>query len=156
MRKLPTHLKLLKGNPGKRAIKPEPEPPVPDKPPDPPECLDEDAKNEWWRIAPELHALGLLTAVDYMSLAVYCNAYSRWITAERLLAAMADKDATRGLLLKGNAGSPMVNPLVKIARNAAADMVRFAGDFGMTPVARSRLAGGIGGQPKGKFDGLIA
>ena len=45
---------------------------------------------------------------------------------------------------------------MRIAATAAADMVRLAGEFGMTPVGRSRIAAGIGGQPKGKFDGLIA
>jgi phage terminase small subunit len=34
---------------------------------------------------------------------------------------------------------------VQVARHAAADMVRLAGHFGMTPAARSRLAAGIGG-----------
>jgi hypothetical protein len=36
-------------------------------------------------------------------------------------------------------------------------MLRFAGEFGLTPVARSRLAAGIGGKPPagGKFDGLL-
>jgi P27 family predicted phage terminase small subunit len=95
--------------------------------------------------------------LDITPLAAYCDAYGRWITAERLLAVMADKDAiTKGLLLKGSAGSAMANPLVKIARYAAADMVRYAGEFGMTPRARSYLdvAGRTSGP--GKFDGLLA
>jgi terminase small subunit-like protein len=101
MRKIPTHLRLLRGNPGKRPIRPEPEPPIPEKLLEPPAFLSEDAKNEWWRVVPELHALGLLTLLDITPLAAYCDAYGRWITAERLLAVMADKDAiTKGLLLK--------------------------------------------------------
>ena len=75
-----------------------------------------------------------------MPLAAYCEAFAHWIDAERLLTAMAGKDATSGLLVRGNAGSPIANPLLKIARHAAADMVRYAGLFGMTPVARSRLS----------------
>ena len=153
MRKLPTHLKLLRGNPGRRAILPEPEPTVPDKLPEPPGFLNEDAVNEWWRVVPELHALGLLTVLDVMPLAAYCAAFAHWIEAERLLSAMAAKDATSGLLVRGQAGSLMVNPLLKIARNAAADMVRFAGEFGMTPVARSHIsASPVAG---GKFLGLV-
>ena len=74
MRKVPTHLRLLRGNPGKRPIKPEPEPAVPDKPPEPPNFLSDEAKNEWWRVAPELHALSLLTVLDVMPLAAYCQA----------------------------------------------------------------------------------
>ncbi len=126
-------------------------------PPDPPEFLCEDAQNEWHRVACELHALGLLSVLDTMPLAAYCDAYARRVTAERLLRAMADKDAnTKGLLLKGSAGSAMANPLLKIARHAALDMVRYASEFGLTPVARSRLsvAGRLSGP--GKFDGLLA
>jgi P27 family predicted phage terminase small subunit len=156
MRKIPTHLRLLRGNPGKRPIKPEPEPAVSENPPEPPAFLSEDATNEWWRVAPELHALGLLTVLDHMPLAAYCEAYSRWVMADRMLAAMAESDEeTKGLTIRGSSGNSMQNPLVKIARNAAADMVRFAGEFGMTPVARSHLsaAGGLGGPSK--FDGLL-
>jgi len=46
---------------------------------------------------------------------------------------------------------------VKIASDAAADMIRFAGEFALTPIARSRLAAGVYGQPApSKFDGLLA
>jgi phage terminase small subunit len=39
------------------------------------------------------------------------------------------------------------SPLIKIIRDAAADMVRYAGEFGLTPVARTRIAQGIHQQP---------
>ena len=151
MRKLPTHLKLLRVNPGKRTIKPEPEPPVADKPPDPPSFLFDDAKNEWWRVAPELHALGLLTALDLMPLAAYCQACAVGIAAEQAIAIMAAEDPeAKGLTVTGSAGTRLTNPLVKIARNAAADMLRFAAEFGMTPRARSYLdaAGRLSGPSK--------
>ena len=36
-------------------------------------------------------------------------------------------------------------------------MLRFAGEFGLTPVARSRIAAGVYAPPNpGKFDGLLA
>ena len=125
MRRTPTHLKLLKGNPGKRPIRPEPEPAVPATPPDPPEFLDEHAKNEWWRVAPELHALGLLTVLDLQPLAAYCQAYVHWVTAERALARMAAGDAHFcGLMITGSTGSHMANPLVRVARNAAHEIRR--------------------------------
>jgi hypothetical protein len=45
-----------------------------------------------------------------------------------------------------------------VVHDAARDMVTYAGNFGMTPVARSRLAAGIDWQPPGgnKFDGLLS
>jgi hypothetical protein len=47
--------------------------------------------------------------------------------------------------------------LIKIAADSAAQMIAFAGHFGLTPVARSRLAAGIGSHPLGggKFTGLL-
>jgi phage terminase small subunit len=44
----------------------------------------------------------------------------------------------------------------QIIRDAAADMVRYAGEFGLTPVARARIAQGIHRQEPSKFDGLLA
>ena len=70
---------------------------------------------------------------------------------------MAESDQeTKPPTIRGSSGNPMQNPLVKIGRNAAADMVRFAGEFGMTAVARSHLsaAGRLSGPSK--FDGLLA
>ena len=55
----PTHLKLLRGNPGKRPIRPEPQPEQPPTPPEPPDFLTGYAFDEWRRVAPELHRLGL-------------------------------------------------------------------------------------------------
>jgi phage terminase small subunit len=49
-------------------------------------------------------------------------------------------------------------PLVRLASDAAKDMLTFAGEFGLTPVARSRLAA-AGWQPPAvpsKFHGLLA
>jgi phage terminase small subunit len=36
------------------------------------------------------------------------------------------------------------------------DLVRFAGEFGLTPVARARVASGGGYDAPSKFDGLLA
>jgi P27 family predicted phage terminase small subunit len=81
--------------------------------------------------------------------------------AEEAIARMAARDELTGaLLIKDRDGQARTNPLVRVARDAADAMLRFAGEFGMTPVARSRLAAGIGGQPPGgpgsKFHGLLS
>ncbi len=145
----PLRLVVLRGNPGKRRLRREVEPARSAQCPDRPAFVTGYAADEWDRIAGELHRLGLLTVLDSTVLGLYCAAYARWRTAEEMLARME-------LLIENDKGDLRTNPLVRIARHAAADMVRYAGHFGMTPVARSRLAGGVGGQPKGKFDGLLA
>jgi P27 family predicted phage terminase small subunit len=152
----PNVVKLMRGNPGKRRINSEPEPQIPESVPEPPSFITGYAMDEWWRAAPELHRLRLLTIVDVMPFAAYCQSYARWRTAEEALAKMAERDAaTSGLLVKRADGNAGQNPLVRIAANAAADMVRFAGEFGLSPAARARISAGVGYEPPSKFDGLL-
>src|SRR5262245_29725022 len=149
----PSVIKLLRGNPGKRAIRSEPKPEIPQTPPEAPAFLAGHARDEWKRVAPELHRLRLLTSIDVAPLAAYCAAYGRWRTAEELLNEVRD-ELHAGLLVAGSSRA-VPNPLVKISRDAAEAMVRFAGEFGMTPVARSRISAGVGYEPPSKFDGLL-
>jgi P27 family predicted phage terminase small subunit len=147
----PTHLKLVKGNPGKRALngsEPVPEALLPS----PPAELCEDARIEWERVSVELHRIGVLTAIDRAALAAYCQAYGRWIVAERAIRKMAERDSlTAGLMIKTTNGNAVQNPLVGTANKAMADLVRYAAEFGMTPSARSRIHGEVtnGEKPEG-------
>jgi P27 family predicted phage terminase small subunit len=135
----PLHLKLLRGNPRKPALRPEPEPAREPTCPDPPAFIIGYAADEWWRVAPELWRLGLLRVTDVMPFCVYCLSYARWRIAVEALARVADRDeATHGLLIKSADGNARRNPLVRVAADAADDMVRVAGEFGMTPVAPCR------------------
>ncbi|HEY2230005.1 MAG TPA: P27 family phage terminase small subunit, partial [Xanthobacteraceae bacterium] len=74
----PLHLKLLKGNPGKRRLRPEPEPAREPQGPDPPPFVRGFGADEWFRTAPELWRLGLLTTLDTATFAIYCMSYMRW------------------------------------------------------------------------------
>jgi P27 family predicted phage terminase small subunit len=152
----PIALRILKGNPGKRPFQRGLEPERPPAPPEPPPFLIGYACDEWYRVAGGLHRLGLLTALDVMPLASYCVAYARWREAEELLAQMAARDpTTSGLLVKSQLGDARVNPIAKISRLAASDMVKYAAEFGFSPAARARIAAGVYAQPAGKFDGLL-
>lgn len=133
----PTHLKLLTGNPGRRPLNVNEPRPVRALP-QPPDELNLDAKKEWLRVADELYQIGMLTSLDRGALAAYCQAYGRWIMAERHLNAMAHGNQS-GLLIKAMNGQPAYNPLVGIANKAMADMVRYCTEFGMTPSSRSRI-----------------
>lgn len=75
---VPFPLKVLRGNPGKRPMKREPQPEQAIEVPAPPPFITGYAADEWWRTAPELHRLGLLTRIDVPSLAAYCHAYGQW------------------------------------------------------------------------------
>ena len=80
----PTHLKVLEGNLGRRPLnlgEPKPIRAIPTCP----AHLCPSAKAEWKRLASQLHTLGILSALDRASLAAYCQAYGRWVEAERKL-----------------------------------------------------------------------
>ena len=154
----PTHLRLLRGNPGKRAInRDEPQPHEVTDVPEAPPFLTEYARQEWQRIASELRYLHLLTLVDLNPLAAYFMAYSRWRTAEEALAEMTKDDPKwRGFIVYGAQGTPVKNPLVTAVAKAAADMVRYASEFGFTPAARCRISSGpAGDKHANKFAGLL-
>jgi P27 family predicted phage terminase small subunit len=154
---VPFELKVLRGNPGKRPLRRGPEFEVPAHVPEPPAFMTGYAADEWWRIAPMLYRLRLLTVVDVAALAAYCTACARWRTAAEVLATMAENDPLTGaLMIKTRGGDAAQNPLVAIERRAASDMVRYATEFGMTPAARARIAAGPNPPPGGsKFAGLI-
>jgi P27 family predicted phage terminase small subunit len=68
---------------------------------------------------------------------------------------MADEDpATCGLTIKTR-GNPVPNPLVNVAEKAAAAMVKYAAEFGLTPAARSRVSTAGSGATESKFGPLL-
>lgn len=137
----PTQMKLVTGTARPHRLnqaEPQPDPAQPDAP----SHLTAPAHEEWNRIVTELDALGILTRLDRGALAAYCQAYGRWSAAETALARMAAKDAlTDGLIVRTKAGNLIQNPLVGAANKAMGDMVRYAAEFGLTPSARTRVAG---------------
>ena len=136
----PTQLKLVTSNPGKRQVNRK-EAKTKAVIPMPPHHLTADAVEEWNRVATELYNLGILSEIDRAALAAYAMAYGRWVQAERAIAKMAEKDQlTGGLMIKTSNGNAVQNPLVGTANKAAADMMRYAAEFGMTPSARSRIS----------------
>ena len=73
--KKPTALRVLEGNPGKRPLplnEPKPAPICPEMP----DFLDVRAQEEWKRLESELVSVGVLTRVDGMAFAGYCQAVS--------------------------------------------------------------------------------
>src|SRR5262245_17376733 len=139
----PPVLQLLKGGSSKR--KPAPPPPQPlrtELPPEPPDFLGPHAVAEWQRLAPELHRLRLLTALDVSVFAIYCSAFGHWRPAQEVLAHAGGKDRVAWM---------------RIAKSWGDVMLQTAALFGLTPVARARLAGHFGDDiPPSPLDGLLA
>jgi P27 family predicted phage terminase small subunit len=150
----PTRIKELEGNPGKRRLPiNEPQPPM--DLPDPPSHLNAYALEEWGRVAEPLNAMGVLSRIDQAVFAAYCVAYSRWRLAEEELNKLAKKSKRKALVLKTVSGNSIQHTLIGISNKAAADMVLFAKEFGMTSLARARMGVDPGKKSKSKFDGLV-
>jgi P27 family predicted phage terminase small subunit len=143
---IPFVLRKLRGNPGKRPMKKPPEPAIEAKCPEPPAWLPPYAREEWWRTAPQLHVLGLLSSVDTACFSAYCSSYALWRQASEEL---------EKLLIETQSGDQRRSPLIKIIADAARDMVSYASAFGMSPLARTRIAQGIHEAPS-KFEGLLS
>jgi P27 family predicted phage terminase small subunit len=156
---IPLPVQRMRGNPShltKQRVHGEPRPAIDARCPEPPSFLSAYAVAEWWSVAPELHQLGPLTVVDVASLAAYCQSYAHWREAEEALARMAANDpVNRGLLVETQEGNKRRSPLVKIAADAAVDMVRHASQFGLAPAARSRISVSDSSAVESKFGTLL-
>ena len=147
-KRTPTHLKLLKGNPGRRPIN-KSEPKATGGLPHPPRHLCQEARVEWKRVAKLLHVIGVLTTLDRAVFAVYCQAYARWVRAEVALEKMAAKEpSTQALLMKTKSGNLIQNPLVGTANKAMDVLVKAAAELGMTASSRSRIEAPSSGSQK--------
>jgi P27 family predicted phage terminase small subunit len=131
---IPTCVKLLRGNPGKRPLnegEPQPAPLAPACPSE----LSQGAKDEWNRIIAELVQLGLMTTLDRAALATYCQAYAMWSDAIQAVQKF-------GPVVKSPNGYPLISPYFAIANKQAEIMIRIASEFGFTPASRSRISTG--------------
>jgi P27 family predicted phage terminase small subunit len=129
---LPTQIKALRGNPGKRALNHSEPKPDASSVPRAPRWLNEIGKQEWRRRAGELYRLGLLTRLDQTALAAYCDCYATWRAAR-------DQIAAQGLTIFNAAGIPIKHPAVTVREKAVEQMKQYLSEFGMTPSSRSRI-----------------
>jgi len=128
----PTEEKRLRGNPGGRPLNAdEPQADIYEKVPDPPEWLGAYGKKEWYRAAPILMKMRLLTEADWASFATYCQNFHTMI--------MASIDIEEnGISLKNQRG-PVRNPALATLAASTTAIRAFCAEFGMTPSARSRM-----------------
>ena len=129
---VPTALKLLNGNPGKRPIRPEPYMPT-GAPPMPARLkVEPKAVKQWKELVPILLQLGTLTTGDGEALATLCEVYA----------------AAQACLLELRAGGPVLhtdlggvkpNPAGSLYRGLVALQASLMAEFGLTPSSRTRL-----------------
>lgn len=133
----PTHLKLVKGNPGRRAItKHEPKPRG--NLTDPPDFLSA-AQLVLWAHALECAPSGLLKRLDREALAIWVVACDLWRQA-LVAQALVDKDSKLPLLTKTPNGMAVQSPYVGIISKQSAIMLKAASELGFTPSSRTRIS----------------
>ena len=84
-------------------------------------------------MAEVLNRIGLLTQADRAALAAYCQAYGRWVEAEKKL-------SETPTILKMPSGYIQVSPWLTISNKQLELMAKFMVELGLTPSSRSRLA----------------
>lgn len=139
----PTAVKRAEGNPGKRALNDaEPQPKA--ARPKIPAHLTRAERYQWARVMRIMFPTGVITEAEADLLAVYCQAYARWVEASEQLRPVVGVDGFRtgGLIVLNAAGTPMRNPLLKVIDDAERTMMRCQTELGMSPSARARLSVG--------------
>jgi P27 family predicted phage terminase small subunit len=92
----------------------------------------------------DLEGMGILCLVDRAQLALYATAWGEFVECTR-------KIGEDGFSVNGSAGTPVLNPLVRVRQNAIDVMIRIAGQFGFSPVSRERISGAEEQEPEDDF-----
>ena len=132
----PTALKLIDGNPGKRAL-----PAVVGVEvsiPEAPAHLSARARAEWDRIVPHLEAAGLVTHLDRSALAMWCDLWGDYVEAREHIAGGVDDGG--GYMVRTPNGYETQSPWIGQAKWAFHLLIKCGVEFGFTPSARSRVA----------------
>ena len=131
---VPTALKELRGTArADRGVPNESKPPVPKTIPNPPSHFNRWAKKVWREYGQLLLDAGLFTELDSVAFEMFCQAYGRWIDAERQL-------LEEGEILTSAQGGLYQNPRLGIANRAWDQLKRMLPEFGLTPAERTRVA----------------
>lgn len=139
-------IKLLRGNPGRRALDlsdgVQPEVAVPDAP----RHLSKEARKEWRRITIELEEIGLVSRIDRAALAIYCQSWARLVLAEQAIEAKRRAAADAGLdeadavfIQRTPTGFMRESALLRIIGKLQQDCDRYLASFGMSPSSRSKV-----------------
>lgn len=135
---VPTNLKILNGNPGKRKLHPEDEPEMAPLPAEadtvaPAEIADDPvATAEWQRLIPMLRTARCITEAERSLCIAVCQEWSSYLDAKKHI-------AEQGAVVAAQAGYPMPNPYGGIANRALSHCTKLWVELGLTPSARSRV-----------------
>lgn len=153
---LPANVHLLRGNPSKKSAAElfdsfQPEVELPHAP----AWIWPEAKKEWKRLGTLLLEYGLVSKLDRAALVLYCQAWSKLVWAETMLArAMKIADEKRqlaeargeewhggdGVMVPSPNGALVYSHYWVMGRRAAQEVHWYLQSFGLSPASRSRVS----------------
>jgi len=125
------HLRVV-DNDNKNRMKPGGPKPSQVKKPIMPPGLDPAAKREWKRVADPLFKLGVLTELDKVNLAIYCQLISKFERYEKTL-------EEKGEIYETATGMLKPRPEVAMRDNCLKEIRQFVKMFGLSHDARCRM-----------------
>lgn len=131
---MPIELKQRLGDPGKRLPKDAASAEIGEtmEPVAPPDDIPVQGKDLWMEVLPVLARYGGLRTVDLPALKAMCMA---WARAE----ICADILNRQGYFSKGSTGQTIPHPAFKMEQDARSVFLKFAEQFGLTWISRSKL-----------------
>jgi P27 family predicted phage terminase small subunit len=133
----PSSQREAEGNPGHRPIQPEADFSSAGAIGNPPAWLDEEAKREFSRVVKAVEDMDLLHSTDVGVMASYAVNYSRWIAAEKKIA--AEGTVIEQIGSQGQSKS-VKHPALMVSADAQRQMIRAGALIGLNPVDRNRLS----------------
>lgn len=128
----PTKLKKIQGTyrPDRaQANEPQPEQARPTCP----QILKGEARREWNRVTGELEEMGMLARIDRAALTAYCVQWDLFVKCCHII---EEKEA---LTFQTESGYSVIIPEISIRNQAQDRMQKIMNEFGMTPVARTKI-----------------
>lgn len=144
---VPTSLKVLRGNPGQRAINAdEPTPPPADI--TPPARLGGAALDKWNEIAPLLSGMGVFTQADRSVIERYCLLHEQWLHVVKHV-------QENGMTQLTQTGYSQLTAEGSLFKTLPAELMRIEQQFGMTAAARSTMKVSNAAAPEDPLEAYI-
>lgn len=145
-KRIPDHIKALKGSLNSTRVNPA-QPEYEASRLQCPDHFNQEQKETWLDIVPQLVRAGVAKDIDQMALEVLCEKWSEYREAQR-------KIAEHGFLVRTPNGYPQVSPYYSVAKQALNDFGKMMTEFGMTPASRSKVSTDSGGIKNDRFSGI--
>lgn len=140
---LPATLHLLQGNRSKKnagdLLNQVKSPTVPVEAPQMPDWLSAEATAEWERVLPDLLTLGLVSKLDMMAFATYCEAVADWQRFRRKIAEFNQRSDESGDVQTFATGAKQISVWRQLANDAEKRANAAGAQFGFSPMARRNL-----------------